>query len=209
MLYPTQAALYPTLAAPDVSWAKWGSKHYLCFQTTLPRPCCVQRFLLLLLKLKPIPDVILQGLRQGHRQVEVLWLVCSNPQVSWGGGPTPCCQPAMGAVVVDKPWLLLLKGASSCLCEREDHGDLHPPAPGLFLDQCAEGRRWTEGEGRFVPWNRTSDKINDICYLNGKRLGVLAKLLFCVSARDFFLKGMKRGKERNDFLDDIIPLSIL
>jgi len=85
---------------------------------------------------------------------------------------------------------------------------LPPPAPGLFLDQCAEGRKWTE-EGQFVPWNRTSDKVNDICNLKGKQLGVLAKLLLCISARDFFLKRMKKSKERNDFLDDIIPLSIL
>jgi len=103
-LYPTQAAL-PQFSAeqPDVSWAKRGSKHYLCFQTTLPRPCCVQCFLLLLLKLKHVPDVILQGLPQGHRQIEVLWLACSEPKVSWGGGLTPCCQPATGAVVADKP----------------------------------------------------------------------------------------------------------
>lgn len=54
-----QAVLpWPLVEEPDMSQAEKGSKHYLFFQTTLPRSCCAQCFHLSLMKPKYIPDAL-------------------------------------------------------------------------------------------------------------------------------------------------------
>lgn len=66
--------------------------------------------------------------------------------LGWGA-PLPAVGLGRGAVVADKSWLLLLRGASPSFCESEECGGVQTPliTPGLLPDECVEGRGWAKG----------------------------------------------------------------